>query len=433
MNNIQTDYKATLDYLFTQLPMYQRIGAAAYKKDLSNTIALCDILGNPQQKFKTIHIGGTNGKGSVSHLVAAILQASGLKVGLYVSPHYKDFRERIKINGQYISKRFVVDFVTQQKPNFEQIQPSFFEMTVALAFDYFAHQNVDVAVIEVGLGGRLDSTNIIQPQLSVITNISLDHTNMLGTTLPEIAYEKAGIIKPNTPIVIGERQHEVESVFQKKATEMGSELTFASEKLNFIGAENGKLSYSNHFSSKDGLETWTNGLLPDYQLNNIRTALVAVDEIIKTNAFPSITEHHIRTGIQQMPQLSNFIGRWQQLQTSPRIIADSAHNEAGVKIVINQLKQLTFKRLHIVIGTVNDKDVTTILNYYPKEATYYFAKANIPRGLDALILKQQANAIGLKGRAYSSVKNAFKAAKRTAEKEDLILVMGSIFVVAEVI
>jgi dihydrofolate synthase / folylpolyglutamate synthase len=426
-------YKSTLDYMFSQLPMYQRVGAAAFKKDLDNTLALCAAVGNPQTKFKSIHVGGTNGKGSVSHLLAAMFQASGLKVGLYVSPHYKDFRERIKINGKYISKQFVVDFVAQQKANFETIQPSFFEMTVAMAFSYFADQKVDIAIIEVGLGGRLDSTNIIDPLMSVITNISLDHTNMLGETLPEIAFEKAGIIKKNTPIVVGERQIEVEQVFINKAAEMGSNLIFASDMLPKWTFGYQKLSFINHFSERYGLELWTAPILPNYQLNNIRTALVAIDVYNSKYPLYKIYDSSIRTAIRDLQGLTKFMGRWQQLQTSPLIIADSAHNEAGVQLVVSQINQLTFNKLHIVIGTVNDKDIRSILKFYPKNATYYFAKANIPRGLDAKILKQQANEIGLKGRAYTSVKNAFRAAKQKAKPDDLIVVMGSIFVVAEVI
>jgi dihydrofolate synthase / folylpolyglutamate synthase len=323
--------------------------------------------------------------------------------------------------------------VAQQKANFETIEPSFFEMTVALAFDYFAQQKVDIAIIEVGLGGRLDSTNIISPLMSVITNISLDHTNMLGETLPEIAFEKAGIIKKNTPVVIGERQIEVENVFLHKANEMKSELIFASETLPNWTFEHQKLAFAKHFSEHEGLSLWTHPILPNYQLNNIRTALVAMDVFDKINPYPKVSEQHIRTAIRELQGLTKFMGRWQQLQTSPLVIADSAHNEAGVQLVVHQINQLTFSQLHIVIGTVNDKNIRSILKFYPQNATYYFAKANIPRGLDASVLKQQANEIGLNGRAYTSVKNAYKAAKRAAHSDDLIVVMGSIFVVAEVI
>ena len=433
MSTKAEQYQLTLDYLFSQLPMYQRIGAAAFKKDLTNTLALCELLDNPQTKFKTIHIGGTNGKGSVSHLLAAMLQSAGLKVGLYVSPHYKDFRERIKINGKYISKQYVIDFVENHKVDFERIEPSFFEMTVALAFDYFANQKVDVAIIEVGLGGRLDSTNVISPLLSVITNISYDHMNMLGNTLVEIAGEKAGIIKLNTPIVIGERQAEVEQVFIDKAKSQDADLTFASDKLHLDSIEAGFIGFKNHFSTQKPMSLWIKTDLPNYQQNNIRTALVAIEKLNDLKVLKPINEQAIRKALEELLTLTKFIGRWQILGQNPLLIADSAHNEAGVTLAMEQLKALAYSKLHIVMGTVNDKDVTKILNLYPKKATYYFAKANIPRGLEVDFLKRQANEIGLKGRGYLSVKKALKAAKRNAEPSDLILVIGSIFVVAEVL
>ncbi len=427
-------YQATLDYMMAQLPMFHRVGAAAFKKDLSNTLALCAHLDNPQQKFKTIHIGGTNGKGSTSHLLAAVLQAAGYKVGLYTSPHYKDFRERIKINGTYISKRYVVDFIEKNRATLEDIEPSFFEMTVALAFDYFADNQVDIAVIEVGLGGRLDSTNVITPELSVITNISFDHVAMLGDTIEKIAFEKAGIIKKNVPVVIGETQEGSENVFLEKAKEMQSEITFADKIFNVkkIASEQNAF-YSIEKNNCLFLEKIETPLLGDYQLKNLATVFQAIEKLRILGY--SISDENIRYALLNVQSMVKFMGRWQRLSEKPLVIADSGHNEAGVISAIEQLKTMTFKNLYIVTGFVNDKDVSKILSLYPKNATYFFAKANIPRGLDAKVLQEKAAEFGLQGRSYSSVKNAFIAAKKRAKdnENDLVLVLGSIFVVAEVL
>ena len=434
-------YSETLDFLYAQLPMYHRIGAAAFKKDLTNTIALCEHLGNPHLKFKSVHVGGTNGKGSVSHLLAAVCQAAGLKTGLYVSPHYKDFRERIKVNGQYIPRRQVVDFVEKNRSAIEKIQPSFFELCVAMAFAHFAHERVDVAVVEVGLGGRLDSTNVITPLLSVITNISYDHQNMLGDTLPEIAFEKAGIIKPGVPVVIGETHPESAPVFLKKAAETGSEIVFADQHFEAVEQreENWQTTFYDVFKDKklflENLEVDAAG---PYQAKNVATAIQAVE--IVSRQLPMLDLHALQAGLKNLRLLTRFIGRWQVIGQNPTILCDSAHNEAGLRLAFEKIHQLTNSgltthdsRLHIVTGFVNDKDVDKVLGLFPKNVRYYFAKADIPRGLEAQVLKEKAAALGLEGRAYSSVKNALKAAKRAAAPEDLIVVIGSIFVVAEVI
>jgi dihydrofolate synthase / folylpolyglutamate synthase len=434
---MQHNYQATLDYLFAQLPMYHRIGAAAFKKDLTNTLALCEHLGNPQNKFPTIHIAGTNGKGSVSHIIAAVLQSAGLKTGLYISPHYKDFRERIKINGQYIPKKKVVDFVANHKTTLERVQPSFFEMTVAMAFDYFSSEKVDIAVIEVGLGGRFDSTNVITPLLSVITNISFDHVAMLGDTLPLIAFEKAGIIKPNVPVVIGESHPETWPVFEKKALDCTSKITKAEAFLtlaqtNKTDWEKSTFQINGKYTFKD-LEVDTAG---PYQEKNVVTALTALLTLREIPAFQrlkTLEDAHIRQGLANLKQLTRFIGRWQVIGQKPTILCDSAHNEAGIKAAFSAIDAKKYPKIHIITGFVNDKDIANVLKLFPTSATYYFAKANIPRGLAANILKENAAKEGLKGRSYTSVKNALKAAKKQAKAEELILVIGSIFVVAEVL
>jgi dihydrofolate synthase / folylpolyglutamate synthase len=435
-------YKQTLDYLYSQLPMFTRIGASAFKKDLTNTLALCDALGNPQNAFPTVHIAGTNGKGSTAHMIAAVLQAAGYKTGLYISPHYKDFRERIKINGQYIAKKYVTDFVKQNIPHFERIQPSFFEMTVAMAFDYFSKEKVDIAVIEVGLGGRFDSTNIITPLVSVITNISLDHTDMLGTTLPEIAFEKAGIIKPQIPVVIGEIHAETRPVFEKKAAECDAPIYFASQDIDIETVSNNfeksilKINYSNlNFPSFKNLESLGDlevGLSGDFQEKNVTTVLETIPVLNKYSSF-KIDETALRTGLKNVKSLTNFIGRWQVIGENPTILCDSAHNEGGLSITLNQLKALNFNNLHVVLGFVKDKDLSKVLTLFPDSASYYFAKANIPRGLDAEILRGMASEQNLGGRAYKSVKQALAAAKKRAQPNDLIFVGGSIFVVAEIL
>ena len=432
-------YRETLNYLFAQLPMFQRIGPAAFKKDLTNTLALAEHLGNPQHKFPCIHVAGTNGKGSVSHLLAAICQAAGLKTGLYISPHYKDFRERIKINGNYIPKTQVVDFVEINKKTIEKIEPSFFELCVVMAFDHFAREQVDIAIIEVGLGGRLDSTNIITPQLSVITNISYDHQNMLGDTLTLIAGEKAGIIKPGVPVVIGETHPESAPVFLKKAGETGSAIVFADQVFRLSEKPSADTAgllpqssqydvFKNDLPFLQDLELETAG---PYQQKNLVTALQAWD--LLRPQIPYLNEPALRHGLKHLKSLTRFIGRWEIIGQNPTILCDSAHNEAGLKVTFAKIKTLNFKKLHIVTGFVNDKSVEDVLDLFPTAAQYYFAKADIPRGLEAAVLKEKAAVVGLHGRAYSSVPNALKAARRAAAAEDMIVVIGSIFVVAEVL
>lgn len=403
-------YQKTLDWLFSKLPMYQRVGAVAFKKDLTNTLALVKYLDNPQQKFKSIHVAGTNGKGSTSHMIASVLQESGYKVGLYTSPHLKDFRERIKINGKEVSKRFVIDFVKNHKTFLEQQGLSFFEMTVGMAFHYFAMQNVDVAVVEVGLGGRLDSTNIITPIVSIITNISYDHMQMLGNTLPQIAAEKAGIIKPNVPVVIGEKQDEVIDVFIQKAKKSNSQITIASE------------------TEKSELPSDLKGI---YQIKNKHTVEAAL-KIISQNGFP-LSDKFIKKGLLNVVKNTGLKGRWQTLKTEPKVVCDTAHNEAGIKYAMQQVSEQNFKNLHVVIGVVNDKDISHILPLFPKNAIYYFCRPNIPRGLDVKILKQKALEFGLIGNAYQSVNEAYKMVIKNADIDDFIYIGGSNFVVAEVV
>jgi dihydrofolate synthase / folylpolyglutamate synthase len=428
-------YAQTLDYLFSQLPVYQRIGPAAYKKDLTNTLALCAHLGNPHHRFPTIHVGGTNGKGSVSHILASVLQAAGYKTGLYISPHYKDFRERIKINGKYIPRKRVVDFVAQHKAALETIQPSFFEMTVAMAFDYFAREKVDVAVIEVGLGGRLDSTNVITPLLSVITNISYDHMNMLGDTLAKIAFEKAGIIKPGIPVVIGETHPESAPVFLEKAGQTGADICFADQRWQLTEAtenEQGQTIYSIVSGDKETYPTVLADVGGPFQAKNVATALQAI-EILQQRQLLRLDTAAVLEGLAKVRENTRFIGRWQIIGRNPLTLCDSAHNEAGIRMAFGRIGQMPHQRLHIVVGFVNDKDVDKALSYFPKGARYYFAKANLPRAMEAAELQGKANAQQLEGRAYTSVRRALQAARRAAAPEDMIVVIGSIFVVAEVI
>ena len=430
--NIYTRFNSTLNYMYTQLPMFQRVGSQAFKKDLTNIKLLCEHLGNPFEKYPCIHIAGTNGKGSTAHLTSAILQANGYKVGLYTSPHYRDFRERIKVDGKYISRKNVVEFVANNKAVFEKIKPSFFEITVALAFDFFAKEKVDIAVIETGLGGRLDSTNIINPILSVITNISFDHQQFLGNTLKKIAGEKAGIIKKNIPVVIGETQEEIISVFEKKAKTKKAEITFADQNYQ-VKKKSENLTHTNFDILKNGQPLFSNqkiNLHGAFQAKNIATALQAIDSL--SESF-SIKKTKIATAFINLKSLTNFKGRWQVLQKDPIVLCDSAHNEAGLSLAMSQLKALKINGLHFVLGMVNDKSIEKMLNFFPKEASFYFCKPDIPRGLEVEILAQKAVELGLKGRAYSSVKNALRAAKKKAGKKDLIYVGGSTFVVAEVI
>jgi len=426
------NYQSTLQYLYSQLPMYQRIGEEAFKKDLTNIKALCAVLGQPQQQFKSIHIAGTNGKGSTAHILAAFLQTAGYRVGMYTSPHYKDFRERIKINGDYISEEAVTAFVAEHKATFEGIAPSFFEITVAMAFDYFAQQKVDIAIIETGLGGRLDSTNIIQPLLSIITNIGMDHEKMLGDTLSKIAGEKAGIIKADTPVIIGESQSETEGVFRKKAFEMNAPITFADMRIEVELLDNNFDSATYQVQSKDypklNFEALETDLVGNYHHHNLRTALLAT-LYLPSRGF-AIDEKHIRAACLNIKGLTNLVGRWQKLNDAPLTICDSAHNEAGLRYVIKGLQQLN-KPLHIVLGTVDDKDLSKILPLFPSSAHYYFCKANVPRGLAAQKLQQTAKEFQLQGQAYTTVAEALAAAQKAAQEDDCIFVGGSIFVVAE--
>ena len=400
-------YKEILDWMFVQLPMYQNDGSIAFKKDLTNILALSKELGFPEQKFKSIHVAGTNGKGSTSHMLASILQEAGYKVGLYTSPHLKNFTERIRINGVEISEEKVTEFINGNKDFLEQQKMSFFEMTVGLAFDYFASEKVDIAIIEVGLGGRLDSTNSITPEVAVITNIGLDHTQFLGETLPEIAFEKAGIIKKNIPVVIGEEQAAVKSVFIAKAAKESAPIYFAS----------------------DASETYISDLLGDYQIQNSKTAVAAI-KILKGY---QVSKENIKNGLLNVVKNTNLKGRWQVLQEHPKVICDTAHNKEGLAIVLNQLKKQPFKKLHIVLGVVADKKLETILPLFPSSADYYFCKPAISRGLSEAVLEANAKKFNLLGKKYSSVKLALKSALLNANQEDIIYVGGSTFVVAEII
>ncbi len=421
-------YKATLQFLYANLPMFQRVGAAAYKADLTNTIALCEELGNPQHQFKSIHIAGTNGKGSSSHMLAAILQTAGYKTGLYTSPHLKEFTERIRINGREVSKSFVIDFVERIRPAIERIQPSFFEITVAMAFDYFAQQKVDIAIIEVGLGGRLDSTNVITPLASLITNISWDHKELLGDTLPKIASEKAGIIKPQVPVVISERQVDVVGVFAAKANESNSQIQFASDVFKVDSSTEGNFHIHNR-------ETGSNmNLLLDlkgtYQRKNVAGALAIVD-VLRKNGF-TISNDHVVHALQNTTTLTGLKGRWQKLSEQPLIICDTGHNEGGIQEVVQQIRQQKYNRLWFVLGCVKDKDLHAVLSLLPKEAYYFFCQARIPRALDATELMKQSVAVGLTGEVISDVNQAVRAAKQRSSKEDFIFIGGSTFVVAEI-
>ncbi len=427
------NYIETLEYLYSRLPMFTRIGAAALKKDLDNTIVLCESLGNPQQKFKTIHIAGTNGKGSTSHMLAAVLQKAGYKTGLYTSPHLKDFRERIRINGQMITESFVTQFVAQQQQLIEQISPSFFEVTVAMAFNYFAEEQVDVAIIEVGLGGRLDSTNIIMPELSVITNISLDHTNLLGNTLQAIAYEKAGIIKPNVPVVVGEKQEETFQVFIDKAAETASSLVFANEVLHVsdIVKKDGFL-YVSVFKGPDCLyKELKLDLTGSYQLKNVLTVIQAVNTMNQIGF--SINDDAVFKALENTRGITGLRGRWDILSKSPLVICDTGHNIAGIQEVLENINATPHKNLLVVIGMLKDKDISSVLTLLPKKAKYYFCQPELERAMPAGELARQAEAMRLKGEVFVTVSLALAAAKHAAESDDLIFIGGSTFVVAEVL
>ncbi|RNC63527.1 folylpolyglutamate synthase/dihydrofolate synthase family protein [Proteiniphilum sp. X52] len=420
-------YDETLDYLYRQMPDYQRIGDKAYKPGLDNSLALDEIFDHPHQRYKTIHVGGTNGKGSVSHLLAAILQESGYKVGLYTSPHLIDFRERIRVNGEMISREFVMDFVEQYREQFEPLMPSFFELTMEMAFLYFAQREVDVAVIEVGLGGRLDSTNIISPDLSVITNIGFDHMKQLGNTLPKIAAEKAGIIKSYTPVVIGEAGNtEVTQVFIDKAQSVNAPIVFAELYMNNFKAERKEAGWLFHANGYPEVKGELKGPAQD---KNARTVLTAVEVLLETGY--DIPKEAVYEGFANVTAITGLMGRWQQLQTSPRIICDIAHNAHGIRYVAEQLQSENFNRLHIVFGMANDKDINAVLSLLPQKAIYYFTKASVERALDEKIVARQAEARGLKGESFSSVEEAIEAAKENADKNDLIFIGGSSFMVAD--
>jgi dihydrofolate synthase/folylpolyglutamate synthase len=432
---MSTEYKNTLDYLYARLPMFQRIGAAAYKANLDNTHAICNMLRHPERKFKSIHIAGTNGKGSTSHMLAAILQSQGFKVGLYTSPHLKDFRERIRINGNMIPEQRIVKFVKQYRKGFEKIEPSFFEWTVGLAFQYFAEEKVDIAVIETGLGGRLDSTNVLTPLVSVITNISYDHMNLLGNSLTKIATEKAGIIKPGVPVVIGESQWSVSPLFRKVARNNKSPLFFADKRFSAKESKwtvwPGHLVAEVNYKKKKFMADLHLELSGHYQLKNIRTVLQTV-ELLNHMGF-GIREGAIRIGLENVSALTGLRGRWETLSTSPLTIADTGHNIAGIKEVLKQIQLTPHRKLFFVLGMVNDKDINKILKLLPKTAYYFFCKASVPRALDAKLLHTQAKAAGLKGQIIPNVKKALKAAQKKAGKADLVFVGGSTFTVGDAI
>ncbi len=407
LNNFMT-YQEAVNWMFNQFPVYQNQGKSAYKEDLSNTIKLANYLNNPENKFKSIHVGGTNGKGSTSHMIASILQEAGYKVGLYTSPHLKSFAERIRINGQEIPEEHVLDFVINHKSFFEKHQLSFFEMTVGMAFDFFAKEKVDIAVIEVGLGGRLDSTNIITPEISVITNIGLDHVQILGNTLEKIAFEKAGIIKSNVPVVIGEKQLKIEQVFMLKAKKLNAEIIFASETIK---------------------EEYNTDLLGSYQKHNSKTAICVIQKLKHFE----VNSENIKSGLLNVKNNTGLRGRWEVLNESPKIICDTAHNKEGLMYVLKQLRKEKFEKLHIVLGVVSDKNLDEILPMFPKNARYYFSKPNIPRGLSSEILKKESENHNLFGQSYDSVLKAYDQAVKKSSSKDLVFVGGSTFTVAEIL
>ncbi|MGL5787593.1 MAG: bifunctional folylpolyglutamate synthase/dihydrofolate synthase [Bacteroidales bacterium] len=422
-------YKKTLDYLYSRLPMFQRVGGSAYKEGLDNSLALCSHLGNPQDKYKIIHVAGTNGKGSVSNLIAAVLQAQGYKVGLYTSPHLVDFRERIRINGAMIPEDKVVHFVDHIKSYSEEISPSFFELTMAMAFEYFAKEEVDYAVIEVGLGGRLDSTNVVKPILSVITNISFDHIQFLGTSLVQIAGEKAGIIKQRVPVIVGETTDETRPVFVEKAKEMSAPVFFASEEE--VIAKSSLLDNAHWlFQTADfgAVEGQLGGLCQD---KNAATVFAALRELKQLGVL--ISDTSVQRGFSQVTQLTGLRGRWEKLRINPKVICDTGHNEAGIQQIVQQLNGEHYNKLRIVLGMVNDKDVTKVLSLLPQNAIYYFTRASIPRSLEERALQQKAFEAGLSGNCYSSVMEAYETALKEADKDDLIFVGGSTFIVADLL
>jgi len=429
------NYKETLDWLFSRLPMYQRVGKAAYKADLKTTVKLLKALGNPQEKFKAIHVAGTNGKGSVSHLLASILQEAGYKTGLYTSPHLKDFRERMKINGEMISEEKVVEFVQANQILFEDLKPSFFEMTVGMAYDYFSDEQVDFAVLETGMGGRLDSTNVSHPVVTVITNIGHDHQQFLGNAPEQIAREKAGIVKQGIPLVVGKKQAGLKDIFEEVAAQKNAPLVFVDEHFELRKI---------HTTDKTGqlFDVWQDGnlflekmespFIAQYQTENMATALQTI-MVLKDSGMIQLTNDNIRNGIQKVVDNTGLQGRWQTLSTNPLTICDTGHNPEGIQAVVEQIAHTDYEHLHFVFGMVNDKNPENILVLLPKQATYYFCKPEIPRGMDAELLLQAAFKAGLRGQHFNSVTDAYHSAVNNAGVSDLVFVGGSTFVVSEVL
>jgi len=427
------DYAQTVDYLFNKLPMYSRIGAAAYRKDLTNTWQLTDAIGNPERKFKSIHIAGTNGKGSTSHMLAAVFQEAGYKTGLYTSPHLKDFRERIRVNGEMIDEAFVVDFVGRIRGVSEQMDPSFFEITVVMAFDYFVQQKVDIAIIEVGLGGRLDSTNIITPELSVITNIGFDHMNMLGNTLAAIAFEKAGIIKKGIPVVVGETHPETAPIFSQRAHEEEAPIRFADQQRYVTDWKYQRHTLVAEVTTSpvaDDVTFYTLDLAGIYQTKNLVTVLEAVH--VMSGKGWKLDPKTVLRALAKVKKLTGLHGRWEVIHEHPDVVLDVAHNEDGIRQVLRQVELSDHEELHVVLGMVNDKAIDGILSLLPRNAHYYFTRAQIPRALPEEELAAQGNAVGLQGRSYRTVAEALADARSRARPRDLIVVCGSVFVVAEV-
>lgn len=425
------NYQETLEYLFNALPMFQRVGASAFKKDLSNTFALCAHLDNPERKFKSIHVAGTNGKGSTSHTLASILQSAGYKTGLYTSPHLKSFTERVRINGQEITEQAVVDFVEANKSFLDELKPSFFEMTVGLAFWYFAKEQVDIAIIEVGMGGRLDSTNVITPELAVITNIGWDHMQFLGDTLPLIAGEKAGIIKPQVPVVISQTQEETSQVFLQKAKENQAQITFADQKFKLEKLSSSQAGLARYAVSQEVESLILDyGLLGDYQIHNLPGILESINQLRQMGW--TISEDALPKGLKEVGSLTGLKGRWQILGENPTIIADTGHNEPGIRAILSQLESYSFDQLWMVIGMVQDKDISKILAILPKDARYVFCQANLPRAMEAGKLAEKAAEFGLKGEVIPDINEALQFARKNAQPNDLIFVGGSTFVVAEI-
>lgn len=424
------NYQETVSYLYSVLPMFSRTGSDAIKKDLTNTRLLCEKLGNPQHRFKTIHVAGTNGKGSVSHMLASVLQQNGYTTGLYTSPHLYDFRERIKINGTVVSEEFVIEFTRNIQPLIDTIQPSFFEITVAMAFDYFAKQGVDIAVIETGLGGRLDSTNIVTPEISVITNIGMDHMNILGNTIEEIAFEKAGIIKTNTPVVVGESHPDTERIFIETAHAQNAPLTFADKEMYCD-----EFYYSNHklqvtVVEKEQKSIYELDLTGFYQIKNLVTVLMALKQLKKTGW--AVDSNKTATALSNTKKITGLHGRWELIHTHPQVILDVGHNKDGIRQIVEQIELTDYQHLHVIIGMVKDKDIKAVLQLLPREATFYFTRAQIPRALPEAELAELAQESGLRGKTYAQVNLALREALQKAGKNDLILICGSVFLIAEV-